>query len=154
MLKNEIVYFFQRPFQITVVVRKLSCQVPSGTLQGLPTSHLAMLHSEIILSNRIGASKLLCIGFSLSSAGCRKWSKAKSLKAETSNQCGPDETSCPCGCCPEFNWYCCQDDHYCASTAAGCPFLAKRTQLTKLAKSKQCGPDETSCPNGCCPEFN
>ena len=77
-------------------------------------------------------------------------SKAKVLKAETSNQCGPDETSCPNGCCPEFNWYCCQDDHYCAATAAGCPFLAtKKTQLIKLAKTKrkQCGPDETSCPN-------
>merc|ERR1711971_583442 len=32
------------------------------------------------------------------------------------------------------------------------PFVAKKAQLMKLAKSKQCGSGETSCPAGCCPE--
>merc|ERR1719391_465687 len=33
-------------------------------------------------------------------------------------QCGPDETSCPAGCCPEANWFCCPDNMYCAARAA------------------------------------
>ena len=69
-------------------------------------------------------------------------------------QCGPDETSCPAGCCPEANWFCCPDNMYCAATAADCPFVAKKAQLMKMAKNRQCGPDETSCPAGCCPEAN
>merc|ERR1712203_319831 len=64
-------------------------------------------------------------------------------------QCGPDETSCPAGCCPEANWFCCPDNMYCAATAADCPFVAKKAQLMKMAKNRQCGPDETSCPAGC-----
>ena len=67
-------------------------------------------------------------------------------------QCGPDETSCPAGCCPEANWFCCPDNMYCAATAADCPFVAKKAQLMKMAKNRQCGPDETSCPAGCCPD--
>ena len=70
------------------------------------------------------------------------------------NQCGPDETPCPTHCCPFGpNWYCCVDDIWlgCAPTAAECPFVAKRVSLVKMAKISQCGPDETSCPNGCCP---
>jgi hypothetical protein len=68
----------------------------------------------------------------------------------TDEQCGPDETLCPGGCCPEANWYCCADATYCAATEADCPM--KTTQLAKLAKrTKQCGPDETPCPSGCCP---
>merc|ERR1711936_960188 len=43
---------------------------------------------------------------------------------------------------------------YCAATAADCPFVAKKAQLMKMAKNRQCGPDETSCPAGCCPEAN
>merc|ERR1711990_964195 len=65
------------------------------------------------------------------------------IKMAKSNQCGPDETPCPGGCCP--------DASYCAATAADCPFEAKRTQIVKLAKSNPCGPDETNCPVGCCP---
>merc|ERR1719341_1352465 len=38
---------------------------------------------------------------------------------------------------------------YCAATAADCPFVAKKTQLTKMAAPKQC--DGTECPAGCCP---
>ena len=52
-------------------------------------------------------------------------------------QCGPDETSCPAGCCPEANWFCCPDNMYCAATAADCPFVAKKAQLMKMAKNKQ-----------------
>ena len=69
-------------------------------------------------------------------------------------QCGSGETSCPAGCCPEANWFCCPDNMYCAATAADCPFVAKKAQLMKMAKNKQCGSDETSCPAGCCPEAN
>merc|ERR1712141_372248 len=35
--------------------------------------------------------------------------------------CGPDETECPAGCCPEANWYCCSDNQYCAATPDDCP---------------------------------
>ena len=77
------------------------------------------------------------------------------LKLAKSNQCGPDETTCAAGCCPMGpNWYCCPDDMWCAPTAAECPYVDKRVSLVKLAKSKQCGPDETTCPQGCCPEAN
>merc|ERR1711899_475790 len=41
---------------------------------------------------------------------------------------------------------------YCTATAADCPFVAKKAQLMKMTKNRQCGPDETSCPAGCCPE--
>merc|ERR1712212_1261773 len=73
------------------------------------------------------------------------------MKMAKNRQCGPDETSCPAGCCPEANWFCCPDNMYCAATAADCPFVAKKAQLMKMAKNRQCGPDETSCPAGCCP---
>merc|ERR1711883_43867 len=76
------------------------------------------------------------------------------MKMAKNRQCGPDETECPAGCCPEANWFCCPDNMYCAATAADCPFVAKKAQLMKMAKNRQCGPDETSCPAGCCPEAN
>ena len=79
---------------------------------------------------------------------------ATSEKLLRSEQCGPNETSCPAGCCPEANWYCCPDDLYCAATAADCPFVAKKDKLMKMAAKKQCGPNETSCPAGCCPNAN
>merc|ERR1712055_1183632 len=74
--------------------------------------------------------------------------KARLIKVAKSIQCGPNETSCPAGCCPEPNWYCCPDATYCAATAADCPFEAKKTQLMELAKSSQC--DGVLCPNGAC----
>merc|ERR1711936_1464278 len=82
--------------------------------------------------------------------------KAKLIRVAKSNQCGPDETNCPAGCCPEANWFCCPDNFYpgCAPTAADCPFFEKKTQLIKMSKTKQCGPDETDCPGGCCPWAN
>ena len=43
----------------------------------------------------------------------------KSLAVRTT--CGPDETECPAGCCPEANWFCCPDNRYCAATADDCP---------------------------------
>ena len=77
------------------------------------------------------------------------------VKHAESNQCGPDQTPCPSvgssGCCPEANWFCCVDGHYCAATAADCPNVAERVSLVEMAKNKQCGPDDTTCPNGCCP---
>ena len=60
--------------------------------------------------------------------------KAQLMKMAKNRQCGPDETSCPAGCCPEANWFCCPDNMYCAATAADCPFRAVRDYLSKLAK--------------------
>ena len=79
--------------------------------------------------------------------------KTRLIKMSKTKQCGPDETSCPGGCCPEANWFCCPDATYCAATADDCPYQARKAQLVKLAKTKsaQCGPDETTCPVGCCP---
>merc|ERR1711910_168587 len=51
--------------------------------------------------------------------------KEKLAKMAAKKQCGPNETSCPAGCCPNANWYCCPDNVYCAATAADCPFLAQ-----------------------------
>merc|ERR1712173_249155 len=65
---------------------------------------------------------------------------------------GPDETSCPAGCCPEANWFCCPDNMYCAATAADCPFVSMKEKLVKMAAKKQC--EGTMCPAGCCPEVN
>ena len=87
--------------------------------------------------------------------------KAQLIKLAKSNQCEPDETECPFGCCPEANWYCCPGGVFCAVDAEDCPsFEAEKTRLlVKLAKKSSqqwCdGPDETYCPNGfCCPEAN
>merc|ERR1712032_175895 len=89
------------------------------------------------------------------SADCRLDAKmAKLTKLAKSKQCGPDETDCPGGCCPMPNWFCCPDATYCAATAADCPFEAGKTRLIKLAKSKQCPPETTDCPMGCCPMPN
>ena len=77
--------------------------------------------------------------------------RSKLIKLAKINQCGPDETDCPNGCCPHTNWYCCPDSFNCAATAADCAFEVKNNLLVELAKSDQCGPDETLCPTGCCP---
>merc|ERR1712130_370660 len=94
--------------------------------------------------------KILAVTFALvalSSGFKIETKKAQLITQAKNNQCGPDETSCPGGCCP--------DAYYCAATAADCPYVAKRLSLVKLAKSKQCGPDQTDCgPGGCCPEAN
>merc|ERR1712043_129561 len=69
--------------------------------------------------------------------------------------CGPEETECPAGCCPEANWFCCPDNRYCAATADDCPAKKIPTLPKKLSVVKTtCGPDETECPAGCCPEAN
>merc|ERR1719285_652616 len=59
-----------------------------------------------------------------------------------------DGTECPAGCCPEKDWFCCDDNMHCAATEADCPFVANK--LVKMAAKKQC--DGTECPAGCCPE--
>merc|ERR1712154_537751 len=67
-----------------------------------------------------------------------------------------DETECPAGCCPEANWYCWSDNQYCAATPDDCPNgpkILKNILKKKIAKTT-CGPDETECPAGCCPEAN
>ena len=77
-----------------------------------------------------------------------------SLAKNKGGQCGPDETDCGfAGCCPEPNWICCPDPDptNCAATWEDCPFEAKRIKLVNLAKDNQCGPDDTECPFGCCP---
>merc|ERR1719216_783285 len=101
----------------------------------------------------------------------------KSLAVRTT--CGPDETECPAGCCPEANWFCCPDNRYCAATADDCPSIKLPNLLPKkkmgpvcegcpkqVVKKTTCGPDETECPKttcgpdetecpaGCCPEAN
>merc|ERR1719237_966304 len=69
------------------------------------------------------------------------------LKVKLNNrQCGPDETSCPTGCCPEANWFCCPDNMYCAATAADCPFVAKKAQLMKMAKTGSADPMRPHAP--------
>jgi hypothetical protein len=53
--------------------------------------------------------------------------------AKRNKQCSPTETSCPAGCCPEANWFCCADNMYCAATEADCPMTAADS-LSKLTK--------------------
>merc|ERR1719260_538425 len=72
------------------------------------------------------------------------------LKMAAKKQC--DGTVCPAGCCPEQNWFCCDDNLHCAATEADCPFVAMKAKLVKMAAKKQC--DGTVCPAGCCPEQN
>merc|ERR1739848_125980 len=62
--------------------------------------------------------------------------KEKLMGMAKSKQCGPNETTCPAGCCPNANWYCCPDNLYCAATAADCPFVAAREYMQKLASRK------------------
>ena len=97
---------------------------------------------------------VLIFGFVALGSGFKIVTKNSQLiKMGKNNQCGPDQASCPEGCCPEPDWVCCPDTSWalCAETAADCPFEAKRTQLVNLSKSNPCGPDETNCPVGCCP---
>merc|ERR1711988_87581 len=66
------------------------------------------------------------------------------------------ETECPAGCCPEANWFCCADNRHCAATEVDCPMYhpASLVKPLKGLKTTDCGPDETDCPAGCCPEAN
>merc|ERR1719216_531746 len=57
----------------------------------------------------------------------------KSLAVRTT--CGPDETECPAGCCPEANWFCCPDNRYCAATADDCPAKKNPYLAQKLTGS-------------------
>jgi hypothetical protein len=43
------------------------------------------------------------------------------LFAKKNKQCCSGGTTCPAGCCPEENWFCCSDNIYCAPTEADCP---------------------------------
>ena len=68
--------------------------------------------------------------------------------------CGPDETECPDACCPVANWFCCPNGRYCAETPDKCP-LANSNSMKELSEAKtSCGPDETECPDACCPVAN
>merc|ERR1712018_1111971 len=84
-------------------------------------------------------------------------SASPSLRLRVSKtNCGPGETECPAGCCPEANWYCCSDNTHCAATPNDCPNGPKslKNLLKKKVAKTNCGPDETECPAGCCPEAN
>merc|ERR1719337_742765 len=50
--------------------------------------------------------------------------------------CGPDETECPAGCCPEANWFCCPDNRYCAATADDCPSKKNPHLAQKIVRSQ------------------
>merc|ERR1712088_257871 len=86
---------------------------------------------------------LLVLGISVASLAS---GQPMSLMAK-SKQCGPDETFCPAGCCPEPNWFCCPDlmSPGCAPTASECPFVAKRVSLVKMAKAES---PSSACPGG------
>mmetsp|Transcript_61484 Transcript_61484/g.70503 ORF Transcript_61484/g.70503 Transcript_61484/m.70503 type:complete len:91 (+) Transcript_61484:130-402(+) len=53
------------------------------------------------------------------------------LPATIFAQC--DGTECPAGCCPEYNWFCCPDNIYCAATYADCPDGFSRSTTGKTS---------------------
>ena len=53
------------------------------------------------------------------------------VKLAQIEQCGPDETACPGGCCPMPDWYCCPD-YYCAAVPADCAFQDKRIEIGRV----------------------
>ena len=68
--------------------------------------------------------------------------------------CHQNETECPGGCCQLANAYCCPDDIHCARGPDKCP-QSKSDSLKELSAGKvSCGPEETECPNACCPVAN
>jgi len=50
--------------------------------------------------------------------------KEKLVKMAAKKQCDGCDISCPSGCCPEVDWFCCADDMNCAPTEADCPLVA------------------------------
>jgi len=63
---------------------------------------------------------------------------------------------CKGGCCPEFNWYCCPGDVYCASDPMFCPPLPQLEMAFELDLYEDENNSEddcpgTMCPGGCCP---
>merc|ERR1711990_963957 len=108
-------------------------------------------------STALSKMKVFAVWFALVALTSGFKIEAKKTELITrSEQCydDPDTADCPGGCCPHPNWFCCADNINCAPTSADCRLDAKMAKLTKLAKSKQCGPDETDCPGGCCPMPN
>ena len=57
--------------------------------------------------------------------------KKQFIKMTSKKQC--EGTTCPAGCCPYENWFCCSDNMNCAITEDNCPFVDVRKQLTKMA---------------------
>jgi hypothetical protein len=60
---------------------------------------------------------------------------------------------CEGGCCPELDYLCCKDGHYCAATTVDCPGNEKVqiAGLLKLVVNKaDCDPGMTACHGGCC----
>ena len=68
--------------------------------------------------------------------------------------CGPDETECPDACCPVANWFCCPNGRYCAETPDKCPLSKSNSSMELSAARSTCAPDETQCPDACCPVAN
>ena len=60
-------------------------------------------------------------------------------------------TPCPGGTCEEDNWFCCNDNQYCAETENDCPnFLDSTKKLSMNTKYTQL--TKTDCPGGTCEE--
>ena len=94
----------------------------------------------------------VCFAFVALTSGFKIEAKKTELITR-SEQCydDPDTTDCPGGCCPHPNRFCCADNINCAPTSADCRLDAKMAKLimsgplVKMAKIKQCDPDETNC---------
>merc|ERR1711936_711375 len=52
--------------------------------------------------------------------------------------CGPDETECPAGCCPEANWFCCPDNRFVlpllmTAHPSNCPIYSQKRLQSPVA---------------------
>merc|ERR1711874_531908 len=56
------------------------------------------------------------------------------VRLANTKQCGPHETQCPDGCCPEENWVCCCCNMYCAATAADCPSVEEVVEMMEVVE--------------------
>ena len=98
------------------------------------------------------------------------------LLALANGQCCMGGTLCPAGCCPEADWFCCENNWQCAPTPADCCSgsyeecypAENQHQLLKVngerifdvsteahqilqMDEERCCPGGTDCPAGCCP---
>merc|ERR1712130_438245 len=85
------------------------------------------------------------------------------LLALANGQCCMGGTLCPAGCCPEADWFCCENNWQCAPTEADCCRLLddnnmpvgelthKKILQMNDEEEERCCPNGTDCPAGCCP---